>query len=99
MHGNRGLNAFVPFLVKRVTSKPNIRELLSIVDVLEMNKQTILTALNSKFNDFEDAMQHYSALDFKQVDIILTRNVKDYKLSEIPVHTPYDYIRSGAFYK
>ena len=80
---------------KKVTDK--LRELLSIVDVVEMSKLSILTALNSKFTDFEDAMQHYSALDSSQIDIILTRNVKDYKFSEIPIHTPQDYINSGSF--
>ncbi len=77
---------------KKVTDK--LRELLTIVDVIDMKKESILTALNSKFKDFEDAMQYYSALDSSEISIICTRNIKDYKLSDLPVLAPGAYIKS-----
>lgn len=80
---------------QKVTTK--LRELLTIVDVLEMRKETILTALNSKFTDFDDALQHFSAKNSTQVDIIITRNVKDYKYGTLPVVTPKGYIASYTF--
>lgn len=42
-------------------------------------------ALNSGFNDFEDALQHYSARTV-EADCIVTRNKKDFTASEIPVY-------------
>lgn len=91
----------VYYILKKVGSHKKVsdklKELLTIVDVLEMNKQLILTALNSKFKDFEDAMQHFSAVDSDRIDIILTRNIKDYRFSELPVLTPQDYIKSLKF--
>ena len=48
-------------------------------------------SLNSKFKDFEDALQYFSALK-NGCNIIITRNVKDFKESEIPVMTPAEYL-------
>jgi hypothetical protein len=44
-------------------------------------------------NDFEDAIQYYSALE-NDLDIILTRNLKDYKKSQLPVMTAIQFINS-----
>ena len=66
--------------------------LLSITDVLAMDKMVVFQALNSGFKDFEDALQHYSALHHKTIDAIITRNIKDYRLSEVGVMTPENFI-------
>ena len=42
-------------------------------------------ALDSSFTDFEDAMQHFSAMTV-EADCIVTRNKKDFSASEIPVY-------------
>jgi len=39
--------------------------------------------LSSDFSDFEDAIQYYTALDNK-LEIIITRNKKDFKKSKLP---------------
>ncbi|MBN2395970.1 MAG: PIN domain-containing protein [Candidatus Atribacteria bacterium] len=70
-----------------------LNQLLSITDVLDMNKEIVRTALNSKFKDFEDALQNYAAVKSGIIDTILTRNIKDYKNSEIAVFTPEDYLK------
>ena len=36
----------------------------------------------SEFSDYEDAIQHYTALQDASVEGIITRNIKDYKYSE-----------------
>ena len=41
-------------------------------------------ALVSDFNDFEDAIQYHTALE-NNIDVILTRNKKDFKNSILPV--------------
>lgn len=70
-----------------------LKKLVSIIDVLVMNKDSILHALNSEFKDFEDALQNYSAELNKEIDIIITRNTKDYKKSSLGVMTPDNYLK------
>ncbi|NSW95882.1 MAG: PIN domain-containing protein, partial [Bacteroidales bacterium] len=64
-----------------------------LLTILKVDQQTVKSAIASGFPDFEDSIQYYCALDFKKIDVIITRNVKDYKGSEIPVMTPSDYLK------
>ncbi len=50
--------------------------------------------MNSEFKDFEDALQNFSAIINGKISSIVTRNVKDYKKSEIGVLTPESFIQS-----
>lgn len=70
-----------------------LKQLLIIIDIAEIKKEEILEALNSKFKDFEDAMQNYTAENSNSINIILTRNVKDYKKSKLAVFSPEMYIK------
>ncbi|MDT0642481.1 PIN domain-containing protein [Zunongwangia sp. F363] len=64
-----------------------LRKFKVLVEVLPLNDKIIELALNDKdFNDFEDAMQYYTALEF-QHSIIISRNLKDFRNSKIPVLT------------
>ena len=76
---------------ERVIKKLN--QLLTITSILVIDKQIILKAMNSKFKDFEDALQNYACESFGKVDLILTRNIKDYKRSEIGILTPEQYFK------
>jgi predicted nucleic acid-binding protein len=69
-----------------------LTQLLSITGVLLMNRQVVFQALNSGFKDFEDALQHGSAILDGTIEAIVTRNTRDYKLSEIAVLTPENFI-------
>ena len=71
-----------------------LKQLLKITEILQMDRNIIEKALNSKFKDFEDALQNYSAVNNGNVDLILTRNLKDYKKSELGVFTPETYVKS-----
>ena len=44
-----------------------------------------------EFTDFEDAVQYYTALN-GDCAIIVTRNPKDFRKSEIPVFTPSEFL-------
>lgn len=70
-----------------------IKQLLIIIDVVEMNKSAVLNALNSEFKDFEDALQNFSAIENGQINIILTRNIKDFKKSDLAILTPETYLK------
>jgi len=71
-----------------------LRLLMSITDVLVIDKTIILQAMNSSFRDFEDALQNYSAEMGKTIDIILTRNIKDYKKSRLSILMPETFIKT-----
>jgi hypothetical protein len=69
-----------------------LRELLKILNVLLMNKDTVLLALNSEFTDFEDALQNYAAEYNGEINFVVTRNINDYKNSLLKVLTPNDFL-------
>lgn len=55
------------------------------------DEKVVDDALSSAFTDYEDALQYYSALS-KKVDVIITRNVRDFKHARIPVLTPDEFL-------
>ena len=73
-----------------------LKHVLTIIQVLEMDEEIVMNSLNSNFRDFEDALQNFSAIKNGKIDIILTRNIKDYKKSELAVMTPETYIKGTA---
>lgn len=70
-----------------------LKMLVSITEILVIDKDAILQALNSDFKDFEDALQNYAAELDKEIDLILTRNTKDFKNSSLAVMTPDNYMK------
>ncbi len=71
-----------------------LKQLMTITDVLLMDKEVVSNALNSGFKDFEDSLQNFAAMKHGSIDVILTRNLKDFTQSEIGVLTPESYIKS-----
>lgn len=76
----------------KVLEKLNL--LLSITDVLLMDRKIIVQAINSKFADFEDALQNYAAENDQNIDVILTRNTKDFRNSKLGILTPEEYVKT-----
>lgn len=66
----------------------NLRQLVRVAAV---DERVVDDALSSNYSDFEDALQHYSAVKAK-ADFIITRNGKDFALSRIPVMTASEYL-------
>jgi predicted nucleic acid-binding protein len=79
------------YLLSKTYSRDQARKKLTqfktLVSVLAVDDKVIEMALQSDFKDFEDAIQYYTALRHG-VDILLTRNIKDYKSAQITVLTP-----------
>jgi predicted nucleic acid-binding protein len=73
-----------------------MRKLRLIINVIDSSEKTIDCALNSDFSDFEDAIQYYTAQNHKLTTIV-TRNVKDYKDSNLSVETPEMFLCSREF--
>jgi predicted nucleic acid-binding protein len=71
-----------------------LTQLVMITEVLTTDRDIIIKALNSNFKDFEDALQDYSAELDGQIDLIITRNIKDFKNSSLGVMTPENYVKT-----
>ena len=71
---------------QRVVSR--LKELSELLHILNVDDTIIKRALQSGFNDFEDAIQYQAALTNPEIGVIVTRNIKDYKQAELPVMTP-----------
>ena len=77
---------------KKVISK--LDSISKMLTILKVDQQTIKDAIASGFSDFEDSIQYNCAHDYKKIDVLITRNTKDYKNSEIPVMTPADFLKT-----
>jgi predicted nucleic acid-binding protein len=73
-----------------------IKQLLSIIDIIKMDRNIVINALNSEFKDFEDALQNFSAIENEEIRVILTRNIKDFKKSELAILTPETYLKGKS---
>jgi predicted nucleic acid-binding protein len=71
-----------------------LSQLMTILGVLLIDRDVVIQALCSGFKDFEDALQNYAAIRSGYINVIITRNVRDYSKSDIGVMTPESYIKS-----
>ena len=62
--------------------------LTSYVRVADVTAQHIQLAMESAFNDFEDAVIFYSAKGINGINGIITLNTNDFSTADIPVLTP-----------
>jgi len=72
-------------------AKESLRKLRVLVRVMSVEEKEVDLALNSKFSDFENAVQYYTAVKNKMT-ILLTRNVKDYKVKDLVIQTPEQFV-------
>lgn len=75
--------------------KEKLRKFKVIVETSDLTDRIINKGLSSKFTDFEDALQYHCAIKL-DCNILITRNEKDFKGSDIPVMTPDEYLKSLA---
>jgi len=69
----------------------HIKSLLSLFEIAPVNRLILENALNPGFTVFEDSVIHQSACHVG-AEYIITRNVTDFKTSNIPVYTPIEFI-------
>jgi len=84
------------YILTKLRSAKEAREILRkfkvLVEILSLDdKITELALSDDNFPDFEDGLQYYSAIE-NQIDIIITRNKKDFKNSKIPVLTAKEFL-------
>ncbi|MAY82516.1 MAG: PIN domain nuclease [Flavobacteriales bacterium] len=69
-----------------------LRLLRSMISISDVDQGNIDMSLYSNFPDFEDAVQYFSALSVG-ADFIISRNIKDFKKSDINCLTPTEYLK------
>ncbi len=79
--------------VGQITARENIKALVKSINILPFESDIIDLALVSNIADFEDAIQYFIAQKHN-CDLIITRNIKDYKESTIPVLTAEQFLRT-----
>lgn len=77
-----------------IKAKSVLRKLRLIIKIFPLDDRIIDLALNDEtFADFEDALQYFTAIEHSQ-DLIITRNLKDFIKSQIPVITAKQFIET-----
>lgn len=64
--------------------------------IVECDEQIIHQAMDAKFSDFEDAVQHFSALRVNAVCLV-SRNPRHFPKSSMPALTPHDFFSIHPF--
>jgi len=80
------------YLLKKYLEEKKLRDViynvLEYVQIIAIDQDIIKKGLKSKHKDFEDALQMLCAYNIEKLDYIVTRNIKDFKNSEIPAFPP-----------
>ncbi len=75
-------------------AKSILRKLRLIMHILPLDDKIIGLALNDEtFSDFEDGLQYFTAIENGQ-ELIISRNLKDFKNAKLPVMTAGQFIES-----
>lgn len=75
----------------KMAAVKTISKLRSILTVLPFTDKEIGESLNSRFKDFEDGVQYFITIN-NGLDIIITRNISDFKNVDINVFMPNDFL-------
>lgn len=85
----------IHYLLSKNLDKKNaitsINSIIALFEIASVNRLVIENALKSKFTDFEDSVLHESARH-AGAEYIITRNIKDFKNTKIPVFTPTEFL-------
>lgn len=80
------------YLLKKYIAEKDLHEvlynLIDYITIIPVGVDIFKKGLKSKHKDFEDAIQILCASSIDKIDCIVTRNVKDFKESEILILTP-----------
>ena len=68
------------------------RKLLSLLEVATVDRSVIEGTLEGKYKDFKDGMIAEAARQIK-AKAIITRNVRDFKTSPVPAHSPDEILK------
>ena len=87
------VNYFLAKFENPKIAREKLRKFKIISKVCLLDEQTIEKGPNSSIEDFEDALQYFSATE-SDCEIIITRNGKDFTKSLLPVMTADEFLKS-----
>lgn len=70
-----------------------LKKIRSFIEVLPFTDKEVGESLSAGFKDFEDGVQCFIAINHK-MDCFLTRNIKDFKKSSLPVFSPEEFLKT-----
>lgn len=83
------------YIVRKLSGKDialqTVKDLLKAVQVCQTNFRILQDATVSTITDYEDAVQHESAIA-ENLDAIITRNTKDFANSTIQIYSPQEFL-------
>ena len=100
---NKELEAYVSaliiwniyYLVEKYSSRKKahqkVSELRILLKIIPVDDKIIDSSLQSDFKDFEDSIQYFAAKS-KNINIIITRNKKDYRTGDIALMTASEFL-------
>lgn len=77
-------------------SREVLAHLRALLLVCAVGDRELSEALVSTFKDLEDGIQHFTALN-NGAEVIVTRNIRDFKYSALPIMTPHEFLISRQF--
>ena len=75
----------------KLKAKTSLEKVLKLYEVVDVTEFDCRNALRSNIPDYEDAVLVESAVR-KDMDIIITRNTKDFQNSPVPAYTPAEFL-------
>ena len=85
------------YLLKKYIEEKELRQvlfnLMEYLTIVAVDVDILRKGLKSKHKDFEDAIQIICASSIEKIDYIVTRNIKDFKFSEISVISPDELVK------
>lgn len=85
------LNDIIGRIENKNSADIKTAKILQLVNVEGVTESAIKKSIHSKFSDFEDGVQNFCAQEAKH-KVIITRNTKDYKGSDLAIFTPKEYL-------
>ncbi len=89
------VNYFLSKFEGSSVAKDKLRKFKVLCEIATINETIIEKGLNANFDDFEDSLQYFCAVD-AECTVILTRNAKDFKHALLPVMSSEEFINSIA---
>jgi predicted nucleic acid-binding protein len=90
----------IHYVLRKVVGEKQTRvlidDLCDLIEIIPVTKGMLQRAAKSAFADFEDAVQSLAAESVSSIEIIVTRNVKDYKNSRLKIFTPAQFLKMYA---
>ncbi len=85
----------ISYITRKELSDIQIRQaiakLLQLVKISKVDTAILQKALTSPISDYEDAVQHESAIA-ENLDAIVTRNAKDFANATVKVYSPNEFL-------